>query len=264
MYLSFRVSCHMVISCRILSWIRIARARVQVPVQDVLPSGDGEDLLLMRFLSTACAPRLYSKAPTCTSRACAGRLKASPRVMWSLSTLTSTVRCCAGPRATRRGLEGCDCWGQVCAVHERAALFRESSGLAIRMSHLVDGDLPALSGVLDGTIYAQTLPSLVAAHVLAAQPGERVLDMCGAPGSKTTHVATNFLRGRRGLSARHMRAQPWQTEPNGAAVHGDIWAELRPADQGGHDEAGRSRGGGHRTFAAAVVFVAHCGERVRE
>ena len=78
------------------------------------------------------------------------------------------------------------------------ALFRESSGLAIRMSHLVDGDLPALSGVLDGTIYAQTLPSLVAAHVLAAQPGERVLDMCGAPGSKTTHVATNFLRDAAG------------------------------------------------------------------
>ena len=32
------------------------------------------------------------------------------------------------------------------------------------------------------------------AHVLGAQPGERVLDMCACPGSKTTHVATNFLR----------------------------------------------------------------------
>lgn len=103
-----------------------------------------------------------------------------------------------GATCDQKGLGGMRLLGTgVCCV-ERAALFRESSGLAIRMSHLVDGDLPALSGVLDGTIYAQTLPSLVAAHVLAAQPGERVLDMCGAPGSKTTHVATNFLRDAAG------------------------------------------------------------------
>ena len=32
------------------------------------------------------------------------------------------------------------------------------------------------------------------AHVLGARPGERVLDLCAAPGSKASHVASNFLR----------------------------------------------------------------------
>ena len=40
----------------------------------------------------------------------------------------------------------------------------------------------------------QALPSLVVAHVLGARPGQRVLDMCAAPGSKAGHIACNFLR----------------------------------------------------------------------
>ena len=35
----------------------------------------------------------------------------------------------------------------------------------------------------------QNVCSLVAAHVLAPQPGARVLDMCAAPGGKTTAIA---------------------------------------------------------------------------
>lgn len=35
----------------------------------------------------------------------------------------------------------------------------------------------------------QNLPSLLAAHVLAPRPGARVLDMCAAPGGKTTALA---------------------------------------------------------------------------
>eukprot|EP01050_Picozoa_sp_SAG11_P030864 SAG11_NODE_9318_length_922_cov_1.111786_2_plen_47_part_01 len=35
----------------------------------------------------------------------------------------------------------------------------------------------------------QSLPSMLVSHVLAPQPGERVLDMCASPGGKTTHVA---------------------------------------------------------------------------
>ena len=81
----------------------------------------------------------------------------------------------------------------VCCI-ERAALFREASGLAVRMQHVVEGDLPSLSGLYPDQMYVQSLPSLTASHVLAAMPGERVLDMCGAPGSKSTHIATNFLR----------------------------------------------------------------------
>lgn len=37
--------------------------------------------------------------------------------------------------------------------------------------------------------YAQSLSSMVPADVLSPKPGERVLDMCAAPGSKTTQLA---------------------------------------------------------------------------
>lgn len=35
----------------------------------------------------------------------------------------------------------------------------------------------------------QNLPSAVVTHVLDPQPGERILDLCAAPGGKTTHIA---------------------------------------------------------------------------
>lgn len=93
-----------------------------------------------------------------------------------------------------KSTEGMRLLGCGVCCQNRPALFREESGLAVHMEHIVDGDLPALSGVLEGMLYVQTLPSLVAAHVLAARPGEKVLDMCSCPGSKSTHIATNFLR----------------------------------------------------------------------
>lgn len=40
-----------------------------------------------------------------------------------------------------------------------------------------------------GLIYVQDEASQLAAHLLAAQAGERVLDVCAAPGSKTTYIA---------------------------------------------------------------------------
>jgi len=41
----------------------------------------------------------------------------------------------------------------------------------------------------DGLIYLQDEASQLVAHLLDAQPGDRVLDVCAAPGSKTTHIA---------------------------------------------------------------------------
>ena len=41
----------------------------------------------------------------------------------------------------------------------------------------------------DGLIYLQSLSSLLSALVLDAKVGETVLDVCAAPGSKTTQIA---------------------------------------------------------------------------
>ena len=51
--------------------------------------------------------------------------------------------------------------------------------------------IPALLRELsrDGLIYLQDEASQLVAHLLGAQPGDRVLDVCAAPGSKTTHLA---------------------------------------------------------------------------
>uniref|UniRef100_A0A8C2S0R4 SAM-dependent MTase RsmB/NOP-type domain-containing protein n=1 Tax=Capra hircus TaxID=9925 RepID=A0A8C2S0R4_CAPHI len=38
--------------------------------------------------------------------------------------------------------------------------------------------------------FDNNLPSAVVSHVLDPQPGEKVLDLCAAPGGKTTHIAT--------------------------------------------------------------------------
>ncbi|MFL6286326.1 MAG: 16S rRNA (cytosine(967)-C(5))-methyltransferase RsmB [Pyrinomonadaceae bacterium] len=41
----------------------------------------------------------------------------------------------------------------------------------------------------EGRVYLQDEASQLVAHVLGAREGERILDVCAAPGSKTTHVA---------------------------------------------------------------------------
>jgi len=49
---------------------------------------------------------------------------------------------------------------------------------------------PNLRDLLDdGLLYPQQESSMLAAHVLRPRPGSRVLDVCAAPGGKTTHLA---------------------------------------------------------------------------
>jgi 16S rRNA (cytosine967-C5)-methyltransferase len=54
----------------------------------------------------------------------------------------------------------------------------------------VQGATPVLQTLArEGKIYLQDEASQLVAHVLDARDGERILDVCAAPGSKTTHIA---------------------------------------------------------------------------
>lgn len=65
----------------------------------------------------------------------------------------------------------------------------KNRGVAILMTE-AKYQTPSLSSVLPGLIILQNLPSVLVGHLLAPQPGHRVLDMCAAPGGKTTHLAS--------------------------------------------------------------------------
>ncbi|XP_021769324.1 putative methyltransferase NSUN6 isoform X2 [Chenopodium quinoa] len=78
--------------------------------------------------------------------------------------------------------------GRGTAMMSRAGIFRVLQGIAISMSNRIF-DLPSFNNVLEGEIFLQNLPSIIAAHALDPQKGERILDMCAAPGGKTTAIA---------------------------------------------------------------------------
>ncbi|XP_039966533.1 tRNA (cytosine(72)-C(5))-methyltransferase NSUN6 isoform X2 [Bactrocera neohumeralis] len=61
-------------------------------------------------------------------------------------------------------------------------------GVAVEMIETISG-VPTIGDLSCKEALLQNLPSIVCVRVLNPQPGERVLDMCAAPGNKTTHIA---------------------------------------------------------------------------
>ncbi|CAD5311925.1 unnamed protein product [Arabidopsis thaliana] len=78
--------------------------------------------------------------------------------------------------------------GMGTAMLSRAGMFRVPNGIAVDLNHRVFR-LPSLHNILEGEIFLQNLPSIIVAHALDPQKGERILDMCAAPGGKTTAIA---------------------------------------------------------------------------
>lgn len=70
----------------------------------------------------------------------------------------------------------------------RSGMNPSGSGLVLTLKERVFKSV-ALGDVLKGEVMLQNLPSMAAAVVLGPTPGSRVLDMCAAPGGKTTAMA---------------------------------------------------------------------------
>ncbi|XP_050680812.1 tRNA (cytosine(72)-C(5))-methyltransferase NSUN6 isoform X1 [Leptidea sinapis] len=87
--------------------------------------------------------------------------------------------------------------GVGCLKKLRRDLFDEGiqpSGIAVQ-TLLPASRLPVVNDTLfpTGQVLLQNLPSLVCGWVVNAQPNEYILDMCAAPGNKTTHLAEMAL-----------------------------------------------------------------------
>ncbi len=95
-----------------------------------------------------------------------------------------------GNRATVLSINGVAVAEGVLAENFNEAL-RKRRGLVVR----VDKPLYRLPSFRDselflrGYIYPQSLPALVAVLALEPEPNERILDMCAAPGGKTSYIA---------------------------------------------------------------------------
>ncbi|KAG6417033.1 hypothetical protein SASPL_124474 [Salvia splendens] len=78
--------------------------------------------------------------------------------------------------------------GQGISMMSRAGMFRVPQGVALDLNNRVF-NLPSFNDLLEGEIFLQNLPSIITAHALDPQEGEKILDMCAAPGGKTTAIA---------------------------------------------------------------------------
>jgi 16S rRNA (cytosine967-C5)-methyltransferase len=94
-----------------------------------------------------------------------------------------------------------------------------------------------------GALTPQSRASMLVARVLDPQPGETVLDLCAAPGAKTTHIAA-LMRGRGRLVAVERNAGRCDALQANCRRMGAHWIEVRCEDAGqfvGEHEGGYDR-----------------------
>eukprot|EP00057_Strongylocentrotus_purpuratus_P011426 XP_011665900.1 PREDICTED: LOW QUALITY PROTEIN: putative methyltransferase NSUN6 [Strongylocentrotus purpuratus] len=102
--------------------------------------------------------------------------------------------------------------------HDIMVATSSPSGTAVVMIDPVF-DCPSLNAVLPSKIFLQNLPSIIVGHVLNPQPGENVLDMCAAPGGKTTHIATLMKDQGRVIALDKASKKIARIEAYAAALH---------------------------------------------
>jgi|HubBroStandDraft_3_1064219.scaffolds.fasta_scaffold30124_2 16S rRNA (cytosine967-C5)-methyltransferase len=70
-----------------------------------------------------------------------------------------------------------------------------------------------------GAILAQSRAAMLVAHALDPQPGERVLDLCAAPGGKSTHLAALMEDRGEVVAVERNRARAKELQENARRLH---------------------------------------------
>ncbi|RUL55854.1 16S rRNA (cytosine(967)-C(5))-methyltransferase RsmB [Lysinibacillus antri] len=78
---------------------------------------------------------------------------------------------------------------EVLALLEKEHIEAKQSNVMPECIHLINGQASRTQAFKDGYITIQDESSMMPANVLHPQKGWRILDMCAAPGGKTTHIA---------------------------------------------------------------------------
>ncbi|XP_066934831.1 tRNA (cytosine(72)-C(5))-methyltransferase NSUN6-like [Clytia hemisphaerica] len=88
------------------------------------------------------------------------------------------------------------------ALFSRWQLFEENDvdkndvcGVAIKMGES-KFNLPSFHNLQPDLFFPQNLPSIIVGHLLDIEENDLVLDMCAAPGGKTSHLATLLRKGK--------------------------------------------------------------------
>ena len=79
----------------------------------------------------------------------------------------------------------------LCLLKERGIPFSEVPWYqdALILSNLTKEEVNTLDFIKQGLLYRQSLSSMLVPLILGPCPGERILDLCSAPGSKTAQIA---------------------------------------------------------------------------
>lgn len=88
-----------------------------------------------------------------------------------------------------------------------------------------------------GALMPQSRGSMLVGHVLAPRPGETVLDLCAAPGAKTTHLAA-LMRGRGELVAMERHRGRSEALRRNCLRMGAGWVDVLTADARSAEVAG--------------------------
>nr|GMD32017.1 putative methyltransferase NSUN6 isoform X3 [Ipomoea batatas]GMD38557.1 putative methyltransferase NSUN6 isoform X3 [Ipomoea batatas] len=140
-----------------------------------------------------------------------------PEGGWGIGMTRGTVL--QGSPTGKKNMILMDSWTTMLS---RAGIFRVPQGVAVDMHNRVF-ELPSFNELLEGEIFLQNLPSIIAAHALDPQPGERILDMCAAPGEIIHSTMSRYLT----ISAENV-----QTRSSGYTSKAELRKSIRKMRNG--------------------------------